>query len=334
MQIMRYIFTFIIFILSVQITSAQGFREVAIQLEPEYPKPASSVQVSLQSYSQNLQGSKIGWYLDDVLIKEGDGLTSLELTVPILGEQINLIIKINNIVVASRTIIPTTIDILWEAQTYTPKHYKGRALPVDSSIVRAIALPHFGRDINPQDLIYNWYKGSRFLTRQSGRGKNTLITDSPGLYDDYNLIVEVTDTQGRVLGQNGVRITATEPELIFYNTSPLLGTIFQSALSANIAQQQKVERSLIAIPYYFSITTERELSYTWRISGAQYIQEGAPNNITITNTDTRANISVGAQHQQSLLQSASTSYRFLGQNTLFNTYQQQDYVSPFGNPNN
>ncbi len=330
---MRYIFIFIIFTLSIQTAFAQSFREVAIQLEPEYPKPESIVQVSLQSYSQNLQGLKISWYLDDVLIKEGNGLINLELTAPILGEQINLIIKINDTVVASRTIAPTMIDILWEAQTYTPKHYKGRALPVDSSRVRAIAIPHLGRDTDPQDLIYNWYKESRLLTKQSGRGKNTLITDSPGLYDDYHLAVEVTDIQGKVLGQNGVRIISTEPELILYKTSPLLGTLFQNALSTKITQQQNIEQSLIAIPYYFSITKGQELSYVWRISGAQYIQDSAPNNITITNTNTKANISVTAQHQQSLLQSASTSYYFSGQNTIFNT-QQQDYVSPFGNPNN
>jgi len=337
---MRYIFTLLILTLltHTQISSAQGiasFSEVAIQLQPQYPKPGGTVQVSIQSYSQNLQGSNIGWYLDDILLKKGQGLTNLELAVPLLGEQIQLIIKVNDTTVASRIIAPTTIDILWEAQTHTPRYYLGRALPVDSSKVRAMAIPHLGKNAETKNLIYNWYRGSAFLPKRSGIGKNSITLASPGLYDDYNLSVEVTNSRGIVLGQNGVHISTVEPELIFYKTSPLLGIGLHNALTQDWAQQENIESAFTVLPYFFSVQSPQELQYKWRVSNAQSLQDTSPNSITVTRVGTGANISVSAQHKDVLLQSANASYRFPQAGNLFDSYTSGGaYQSPFGSADN
>ncbi len=330
---MRYLLTLFTFFMLAQTASAQGFSEVAIQLQPEYPKPGDTVQISLRSYSQNLQGSHIQWLIgDDVLLKEGQGLTNLTLTTPLLGEQIDLTIKVAGVVAATRTILATTVDILWEAQTYTPKYYLGRALPVDSSKITAMAVPHLGsRGEDGTKLIYNWYKGSKFLVDSSGVGKSALTTASPGLYDDYNLSVEVTDNLGKVLAQNGVHITTVEPELVFYGVSPLLGTNFSQALSANSANTLTIESSLTAIPYYFSVSEPQELAYTWRVSNARSLQESQPNSLTITSTQAGASISLSAQHPSVLLQSSRTSYQFPSANLLLDDYSiPGSYESPFG----
>lgn len=331
---MRYILILFTFFVFIQTTSATTFSEVAIQLQPEYPKPGDKVQISLKSYSQNLQGLNIEWLIgDNVLLKEGQGLTDLTLTAPLLGEQINLTIKVSGVVMATYSITPTAVDILWEAQTYTPKYYLGRALPVDSSQIIAVAIPHLGgEEKDTTKLIYNWYKGGKFLINSSGAGKSTLTTASPGLYDDYNLSVEVTDSLGKVLGQNGVHITTIEPKLIFYNILPLVGTNFSRALSTNSVNSSVIENLFTAIPYYFSINEPQELAYTWKISNAQSIQETQPNNLTITSTRQGSTISLIAQHPDILLQFSNIVYQFTDTNSLFNDYPTgESYESPFGN---
>jgi len=326
---MRYTLILFILLAVAQTAFAQNFNEVAMSITPEYPKPGDIIQVSLQSYSQNLQGAKVSWLLDEVLLKEGVGLTKSTITAPLLGEHITLIIKVNNKEQARRTITPATVDILWEAQTYTPKHYKGRALPVDSSTIRAIAIPQLGKAVDTAGLIYNWYKGSTLLTKLSGRGKDTITTDSPGLYDDYNLSVEVTNASGIILSKNGVRITTTEPEILFYASTPILGIDLARAISTNNTSQPSNESTFVALPYYFSITEPQELQYTWSVSNAQYIQDTKPNSITLTTIGTGMSLSATAQHSKILLQSSSMSYRASQQIPTGDTAQQDSYQSPF-----
>ena len=328
---MRYIYIILTLFFIAPTAFAQNFNEVAIGLEPEYPKPGDVIKISLQSYSQNLQGSKIGWYLDDVLLKEDVGLTENTITAPLLGEHITLIIKVNNKEQARRIITPTAVDILWEAQTYIPQHFMGRALPVDSSTIKAVALPHLGDAKKTENLIYNWYKGGRLLTKLSGRGRSTIITASPSLYDDYNLSIEITDSHGIVLSKNGVKITTVEPEILFYTSSPLLGINFTKAITTNNAQQLNNESAFVALPYYFSIANPQELTYKWRVSNARSLRGTQSNDIIITNKQTDAGISLTVQHPNVLLQSASTLYKFPNIDITNNNYSEpSSYESPFG----
>ncbi len=333
---MHIFLIFILFFLITPTVHAQGFEEVSIQLEPEYPTPNSTVKARLQSYAQNLQSVNIGWYLDDVLLKKGTGLTEITLATPILGESINVFIKIDDEIIAKRTITPTTIDILWEADTYTPSLYNGRALPTDSSKIRAMAIPHTGTPIDTDTLIYNWYIGGQFLSELSGVGKDTITIPSPGLYDVYNLSVEITDTRGLTIGKNGVRIANTEPELLLYTLSPLLGIQLNKALAQNTpiyeTTQNITEKTIVAIPYYFSTQTPEALNYTWQTMRVQTFQQPVDNIITLGNAQNNAYISVLAEHPTILLQSAKTDYSFSNPSNLTDVYD--IYQSSFGDFDN
>jgi len=152
--------------------------------------------------------------------------------------------------------------------------------------------------------------------------------DAPGLYDEYNISVEITNQRGIVVGKNGVHITTVEPELVFYTSSPLLGINLARAIINNVSQFGN-ESTFVALPYYFSITNPQELQYVWKVSNAQYIQNTKHNSITLTAIGQGMSLSVQAQHNKALLQSSSASYRTSGQSPTSSTTQQGSYQSLF-----
>ncbi|GEM_PF-6933948 len=329
---MRYIFISIVVILlnTSSVVEAASFNSVSISTVPEYPKPGEATSISLQSYSYELQGLPISWYLNGVFFKEGIGLTKISLSAPGLGSATSVKAQIGNITNTTLEIRPTTVDILWEADTSTPKYFLGRALPVDSSNIHAVAIPHLGNQ-DATNLIYKWYINGRFLKNLSGANRNTIVTSSPKLYDDYFLSLDILDNSGRTLGSNGVKIHSTEPEVILYNISPLLGVITYNALGAATIQESSIERTVLAVPYYFNTPSIGNLSYKWDIFNAEYIQDIGVDSITITDAQVGAGVSVEITNPEALLQSSHTAYRFKNYESLHNdTYGNGDYQSPFG----
>ena len=321
---------------AVELPEQSYFDEVNMTIVPEYPKPNEQFTATIQSYAHNIPGNNIQWYIGDVLLTQGQGLNTLTLKAPIAGESLQITAKIGTIATAQRTIQPTVVDIVWEADTYTPTQYQGRALPVDSSNIIAQAIPHIPNK-DTTTLIYNWYKNDTFLAQHSGPEKDTIRIPSPGLFEEYILSVTITNTQGYTLGQTGVKIKTTEPEIVFYPKIPLTGITFSQALTKENMNIPNIEPTLVAIPYFFSIQTPEEIIYSWNIHGAQALQEENQNSITLTNTTPQITITLTARNPQTLLQSTKQSITISKTpneaTQSFSNTQNQSYTSPFGDFN-
>ncbi len=333
---MRYILLliFIIFF-QLQLVSASSYSDVSLTLQPQYPQPGEIVQASLSTYAYNLQNIEIVWTLDDALLQKGVGLTAISLSAPNLGKQATLKATIGTLAKAESVVAPVSIDILWEADTFSPPRYLGRALPVDGSYVRIAAIAHLGVNISSDDLIFSWYKNGRLLANASGRGESSIYIDSPRLYADYTISVQVLSLNESMLGQNSVKITSTKPQLVLYPESPLLGTLFYNAITKNYEKSQDIESSIVAVPYNFSITSPLSLIYKWSIIGSKSIQNKNPNNISILKMLPSTEISVTASHPGAFSQSASKYYSPPSESMLDDIYStESDYQSPFGSNNN
>ncbi len=338
---MRYLFiSLAIFVTIAQpvyaitLPEINNLNDVALSIEPRYPKPGDAVTASVQSYSHNLQGMDIKWSVDGVVLGSGTGLTTTIFKAPELGKSLDLSVEVVGLTTLQRVVAPIMVDILWEAQTYTHPGYLGRALPVDNSWIRALALPHLGNDsnIDTTKLIYNWYKDGRFLIKDSGINRSSITTKSPGIYSKYNLNVEVTDLNGTPLGRSGVTILSTEPELILYESSPLIGTIFYRALLGSTPSTYTKESDVVAVPYYFSILNPSTLRYKWQSYNMRITQDSEPQIITILESVTGAALSVSARHKDVLLQSAKARYSISEKSLVGGGSGQEGYLSPFGSP--
>src|SRR3989338_2221189 len=169
-----------------------AFDLITFSTTPKTPGANESVLVTMNSYAVNLGTANITWYVNKEPIKNGTAETSLTLRTGDFGEKVTIdvvIITTEGLTVNKQFIIaPAEVDMLWEAQTYTPPFYKGKALPTYKSLVRVIAIPRFNSvTSSPAKYFYKWTYDSN---KGAGEaiGKNSIVipvgyAGSPTLVD-------------------------------------------------------------------------------------------------------------------------------------------------------
>lgn len=249
--------------------------DVSIGISPENPEPNSTASVTIETYSFNLDNSNTRWYVNNTLAQEGKGLKTLTFDTGQLGKPTVIKIIIDSDkgqIIKTTTITPSVVNILWEAQTYTPPFFKGKALFSHQSTVVFFAQPELmsnGKQLNPANLIYTWSKDGTVLGSLSGYGKQSLILTGSVISRPLRIFVEVTDPITNISGSGVITITPVEPEVLTYVVSPLYGVQYEKAIKNNLPLIGK-EVTLQAEPYYFSAldkNTLNNLAYNWSING-------------------------------------------------------------------
>ena len=132
-----------------------------VTVVPERPAPNERVALSVVSYLTDLNRGEIFWYINDELRERGVGKTSFSFTVKEAGSISRVDIVINTAegarIAKKLTFRPADMDFMWEALTYTPPFYKGKALLSAESPVKIVVMPHFvsgnGKTIPSRSLV-------------------------------------------------------------------------------------------------------------------------------------------------------------------------------------
>ncbi|HWB33799.1 MAG TPA: hypothetical protein VG753_00545, partial [Candidatus Paceibacterota bacterium] len=208
-------------------------------------------------------------------VLSGTGQKVLSFTVGGLGTQTRIHVVINSSVqgtiVRDFTFIPTTIRLLWEANTTVPPFYRGKALYSAGSSFKVLALPQVvvnGATVSPSALSYQWEVDGTPVVDQSGKGRTTLEVQGSQLHADEEVSVAVYLNSSHV-GDADLTIPAVDPGLIMYVKDPLRGILFDQALPSSISLTGQ-EVTLQAEPYYFSSDSAKSglLSYNWTLNGS------------------------------------------------------------------
>src|SRR3989344_8291471 len=180
-----------------------GAGTLSISTLPEYPQPNSSVSLMLQSTYYDVGVSNIRWVANGTTVAEGIGLDSITLQTSALGTRLDISAILSGSSGSASTdivIIPASVDLLWEADSYVPPFYRCRALPSSGSNVRVAALPHIpnasGTEISASELTYTWRKDNQILESFSGKGKSSALIESPTLFGTSAIVVDVTAVSG------------------------------------------------------------------------------------------------------------------------------------------
>lgn len=249
--------------------------EVSIGISPENPGANEPVSITLETYSFDLDSAVVKWYVNKNLAQEGKGLKKLTFETGNLGQDSVVTIIIDSSlgqITKNITITPSAVTILWEANTYTPPFFKGKALFSHQSTVTFMAQPQIvvkGKVVNPANLIYRWSKDGTVLGNQNGYGKQTLTLTGSVISRSMRIFVEVTDPQSGATASGVVTLNPVEPEILIYEVSPLYGTQYNKAIINSLPLQGN-EVTLAAIPYFFSSQyafNSGELLYKWSING-------------------------------------------------------------------
>ena len=294
---------------------------VSFILSPENPGPDEIVDVRIESFSLDLNRTTINWLVDGSLFAQGNGLDAIQIRTGPIGSEtiVSVIIRPDEVTEIFDQIVirPTHISILWEADTYTPPFYQGRALPSSNSTILIEAYPdirnQLGNKIPNNDLIFTWKKNGGIINRISGRGQSSAIIDSPLLFGEDIISVDVVSLDNRYNGSSFARIPSKDPHISIYKDDPLIGIMYHQAIpSFDTIPQSDI--TLAAVPFYFSArnSNDTNVSYVWEVNNLSIPTDPRdPSRIILRLANGiigAATVSLDISHVEHFLQSASNAW--------------------------
>ncbi len=185
---------------------------------------------------------------------------------------------------ASLTIRVSDVALAWFAETYVPPWYRGKALPSPGSVIALVAIPNIviaGSRITPDSLIYRWSLDDQ-KNVLAGAGQQVFRVKTSDLPDDSHRVeVVIEDAERRVRREERIFIAPAKPKILLYASSPLGGIEPRSAATASF---RRGLLDFFAEPFFFPVSSKKELSFEWRLGNG--VVEGAPQNPWIITVDT------------------------------------------------
>lgn len=306
--------------------------QVVSEVVPEIPKPGEEVTITTELYGDiDLNTTLIVWRVNGKESLKGVGKKEFKFIMSESGKLTTIdfqAIPTNAPeITKSWSFAPVDVDILWQANTYTPPFYKGKALFTPESNVTFIALPNIligGKRVDPSDVVYKWKVNRVVDGANSGFGKASY---------DYtgSIILRPTLIQAEVYaaansafkGIGGFEISHIFPQALIYEDNPLYGILFNKALRNQYTiKENEVEVSVV--PYFFSTEGKNtSVTYKWNLNNNALAIPDYQNSAVFRRKDDKkgsANISVTIGNPSKILQKAVT-----GLGLVFN-----EKVSTFG----
>ncbi|MEX0931473.1 MAG: hypothetical protein WDZ88_01845 [Candidatus Paceibacterota bacterium] len=272
------IILFLLFI-SGPVAEAQfGINNNAFKIDviPKIPGANEQVTITIQSFGTDLNRANISWYINGELTQSGIGLRSFEFTTGNVGSRndVEMVAQTveGNFLTQDFSFIPSNVDLVWEALTYTPPFYKGRAVYTYGAPVKVVALPDLrvsGRPLNPEELFYEWKIGNKNIPSATGYGKQVyFVREEDTLNGPMTIGVTVSDRNKDLVAEKKIVLAPASPELYFYRFDPLLKTQYERAYSSG-ATFNTPEFTLVASPYFFPTQDKKDssLTYRWSVNG-------------------------------------------------------------------
>ena len=308
---------------------------ILLEISPENPRPQELVRASIESFSIDLdRASKITWLQNGEVVNRGVGVKEIAFNAGSLGSRSVIEVIVQSIergtVNKSITIRPTEVDLLWQADSYTPLLYKGKALPASDTEITIIAIPQFinsnGRKLKTNELIFTWEKDGKILSRESGRGKNTIKIRGPKIFRQTVIRIDTSSLDGALQGKSHTLISPVLPKIIFYENDPIFGIKYEKAITNTFNLLNK-EVMITAHPYFFS-SRERissDFDYLWKVDGSKVSGSPDDESSIVLRQESEGEgvvkIAFSIQNINRILQSAQSSFSVIfggsDRNTLF-----------------
>lgn len=261
----------------------------AIVATPSSPSPGESVAIEAQPSSFDTTTANFIWTVDGTSRPDlsGIGRSAFTYIAGVVGSRSQISVRVlpigANPASASLAVYVTDLVLTWTADTYIPKWYKGKALPIPNSIVHIAAIPTIiidGDAIPADRLIYTWnVNGERKLR---GAGLQILTLQEPEQsWNTPTVVLTVEDFAHQVRKEVRTRIITSEPKAVIYQSLPLGGVEFRRGTSAFPAVAPST-LDLQVEPFFFNTTSRYDLSYQWSIGGIPAAPSAAKNPFFLT----------------------------------------------------
>lgn len=283
---------------------------VSLDLDPRFPPPESEVKARASVIGINPLTAGFEWYLNGKLMDDASGRgknefifqtgaigTKYDIKVFVIGEpplsgQASLMFRTSD------------LSLIWTANTYTPKWYRGKALPIPESRIKVSAIPTFisgGARENPGNLIYRWFLDDELLNEASGIGRQNFEFDSNFLPDSvYQVKVAVENDDKTIKNEKTIFIKTFSPTLLVYLIKPLGGVSINAAIKDVVLAKYGDILDFVAEPF-FTTVSPKSLQFKWEIGDKKLTgSPKEPNILTITTSaDSPAGTSISVSVENS-----------------------------------
>jgi hypothetical protein len=240
-------------------------------VDPQYPAPYSQATLSVLSSTLDLTNSTMAVSVNGKQIYDGS-VQALAIQLGASGRVTDVGVTISSDgkrYLQTLAIQPEDVALIAEPISSAPPLYPGKSLvPLEGS-TRVVAVANLmdenGKAIDPSTLSYAWTVDDTALADSSGIGKDAIIVDSPLEYRSSDVSVVVQSQDGSLVGGDSLSLAPSEPTVRVYEDDPLLGILFDHALSDNYTISG-AEDTLYAAP--FSLPTSLgALLLQWFLNG-------------------------------------------------------------------
>ncbi len=216
-------------------------KDILVETSPKIPGPNTDVNLSLKSYSFNLNNYFIAWFLNGEKYSADYGNRDFSFKTGQSGEVSNVtaVIEIGGQIFRKELrFVPSEVDMLWEAlESYTPPFYRGKALPLQQAKIRVTAIPET-QLITPADapkLIYYWDKNYKRDISASGFGKQSFTFNADPLVFNEKITVTSNDRRENSFAKNTINIPTKSfaPKILFYKINDSNRILTNSAVNTN-----------------------------------------------------------------------------------------------------
>lgn len=264
---------------------------VEVRVIPEFPAPGANILITAHNLLNKDALSYI-WSVNGQVVDQGIGRDSITTTVGSIGEQtvISLTVQDGSRVVGevTRSIVPAELDLVWEADSYTPPFYSGRPLPTGDTVITVTAVPdvRVSGVRTPKDtLIYEWFLDDSVRPFQTGYGLDTVRLTPPVFDSPFTVTVQTKTQSGSIAAQNTTEIVPQRPEVLLYEETALLGTLFHRAVSGVLTLFDE-EVTIQLFPLF--VANPNQSTYSWEVNGGAIDSGETPREITLRKTGSDA----------------------------------------------
>jgi hypothetical protein len=255
-----------------QMTHAQttGADPLTLDASPQYPAPYQPVVITPSSSVFDIANSTITIKVNGKAFYEGTGGQAVSVPMGGPGSVTDVEVTISGDGQSPDTkdlvFHPSSVALVVEPVTSTHPFYEGASLVTSEGRVRIVAMPDLrttsNKILDPSTLTYTWSLGDQELDSDSGVGKSVLDASAPQEYRDADVSVVVSSPDGNEIAEADTTISPTTPVTLIYKNDPLLGPLYDNALSNSVTMTDP-EDTYRGVPYYFSDTPE----VTWEVNG-------------------------------------------------------------------
>lgn len=249
--------------------------DFSIRINPNYPNPNEAVTATANAYLTDLNRALIVWSVNGKIVDRGIGKKTLSFQSGTSGKKMTISADVTtekgDRLYKDYSFTPLGVAVLWQADTYTPPFYKGKALATAESRLSAVALPETSDArgaLDAGNFVYEWTKNGATIGTASGYGKNSFSFLAPQPFGKNEVGVRVTSLNGVMSSKKNVEVAVSSPVIAFYEDHPLLGVWYNRSFGNDLTLTKK-ELSVVAEPYFFSNETSETpaLAYFWSLNG-------------------------------------------------------------------